>query len=362
MTTFNPDVLVAGLQKVEEAQGSTFDLWHPAFNKVIMAGGKPKTLSQLYCEFGLVPVSPESITTILHGTEPIKSGRRQGSVKGNTYATRVIYSYDVPAKDLADISSAEDLVGIIKKYPLRAKLGFIESLVKQFVMGGVADLPGFLTLNGDQTYAPNGATRNGVFSFVPKASQTGSVFGVTRNSITGWHNQYRSINGYNAQGRRQLRRAFHDVAEQGQQMFGKVNVILSDRIGYDNYVDELEGLLAQDRTTIAGDPGPDEDAFREGQPFFVGNGKCRIYSEQHIVPSEFVTASAQKGVMYGLNTKTWKMYTKGDNEKTTNGWFAHRKPRRPARQEVWIYETVMHIGMYCNDLRRNFVVTGAAIE
>jgi hypothetical protein len=361
MTTFNPDVLVAGLQKVEEAQGSTFDLWHPAFNKVIMANGKPKTLPNLYAEFGLVPVSPESITTILHGTEPIKAGRRQGSVKGNTYATRVVYAYDVPAKDLADISSAEDLVGIIKKYPLRAKLGFIESLVKQFVMGGVADLPGFLTLNGDVTYSPNGATRQGIFSFQNKATQSSTVFGVAKNSITGWHNQYRHINGYMAQGRKQLRRAFHDCSEQGSQMYGRVDVILSDRISYDNYVDELEGFLAQDRTKVAGDPGPDEAAFREGQPFFMG-GNARIYSEQHIKPDEFTTAAAQKGVFYGLNTKTWKMYTKGDNEKTTDGWFAHRTPHRADRQEVWIYETVMHCGMYCNDLRRNFVVTGGAVE
>ena len=72
MTTFSPDVLVAGLQKVEEAQGSTFDLYHPAFTKVLDAQGTPPTLPSLYTEFGLVPVSPESITTVLHGTETIE--------------------------------------------------------------------------------------------------------------------------------------------------------------------------------------------------------------------------------------------------------------------------------------------------
>ena len=328
---------------------------------MINKGGKPKTLPQLYCEFGLVPVSPESITTIRHGTETIKSGRRQGSVKGNTYATRVLYSYDVPAKDLADISTAEDLVGLIKKYPMRAKQGFIEKLVKQFVMGGVADLPGFITLNGGATYSPNGATRSGVFDFAAPGSQTNTVFGVAKNSIEGWYNQHRHVNGYMSQGRKQIRRAFHDCAEQGANMYGKVDVILSDRISYDNYVDELEGFLAQDRTKIAGDPGPDEAGFREGVPFFIG-GKTRIYSEVHIKPDDFQSTNAQKGVMYGLNTRTWKMYTKGDNEKTTDGWFAHRKAHRADRQEVWIYETVVHCGMYCFDLRRNFTVTGTAIE
>jgi hypothetical protein len=361
MTTFSPDVLVAGLQRVEEAQGSTFDLYHPAFTNVIEANGKPQSLPSLYTEFGLVPVSPESITTVLHGTETIKSGRRQGSVKGNSFATRMIYSYDVPAKDLADISEAEDLVGIIKKYPMRAKLGFIEKMVKQFVMGGVADMPGFLTLNGEQTYSPNGASRQGVFEFEAPAAQTDTVFNVTKNSIDGWYNQYRHINGYNAQGRKQLRRAFHDCSEQGSNLFGRVDTLLADRVSYDNYVDELEGFLAQDRTAISGDPGPDEEGFREGVPFFMG-GKARIYSEVHIKPADFSTANAQKGVIYGLNTKTWRMYTKGDNEKTTDGWFAHRNPHRADRQEVFIYETVVHVGMYCFDLRRNFVVTGAAVE
>ncbi len=361
MTTFNPDVLVTGLQKVEKAQGSTFDLWHPAFQKVIMANGKPKTLPQLYCEFGLVPVSPESVTTILRGTEVIKSGRRQGSVKGNTFATRILYSYEIPTKDLADISSAEDLLGLLNQYPVRAKLGFIERLVKQFVMGGQDGMGGFLTLNGDQSYAPNGATRDGIFEFVDKNLQTNNAHNVVKNSILNWHNQHRHITGYLSNGRKQFRRAFHDCAEQGQHMYGSVDVILADRLTYDNYVDELEGFIAQDRTKISGDPGPNETQFREGVPFFM-SGKCRIYSEQHIVPSEFDSANAQLGVAYGMNTKTWKMYTKGSNEKTTDGWFAHRKPHRATRQEVWIHESVFHAGMYCNDLRRNFTVTGGAIE
>lgn len=361
MTSFNPDVIVAGIQKVEEAEGSTFDLYHPAWNRVINAQGKPPTLPEIYKEFGLVPVSPESITTVEKGTETLKAGRRQGSVKGNTFATRIVYAYDLPAKDLADISEAQDLVGIIKKYPMRAKLGVIEKMTKQFVMGNVPDLPGFITLNGDATYRPNGATRQGLLSFADKADQTGIVHGVARNSIEGWHNQHRHVSGFSNNGRRQIRRAFHDTSEQGSALYGKVDTILADRISYDNYLDDLEGFLVQDRTKLSGDPGPDENGFREGVPFFMG-GNCRIYSEQHIVPSEFVSERAKAGVMYGLNSRTMKMYTKGDNQKTTDGWFAHRKPHRAERQEVFIYETVIHVGMYCFDLRRNFTVTGTAVE
>lgn len=361
MTTFSPDVLTAGLQKVEEARGDLFSLYHPAFDKIINKG-KPANLPSLYKEFGLVPVSPESITTILHGTETINAGRRQGSVKGNTFGTRVLYAYEVPAKDLADLSSAEDLVGLIKKYPLRAKNGFIEKLVKQFVMGGVADLPGMLTLNGEQTYAPNGATRDGIFEAAAPTAQTNTCFGVTKNSITGWNHQYRHVNGYQAEGRRQIRRAFHDCSEQASSVFGKVDCILADRISYDNYIDELEGFLSQDRTAIAGDPGPDEEGFRDGVPFFMG-GNTRIYSEVHIKPSDFANANAQKGIMYGLNTQTWNMYRKGNNSgQATDGWFSHRSPHRADRQEVFIYETVLHLGMYCDDLRRNFFVTGTAVE
>lgn len=228
-------------------------------------------------------------------------------------------------------------------------------------MGGVADLPGFITLNGDASYSPNGATRDGILSFEAPELQSSTVHGVAKNSIEGWYNQNRHVNGYYAQGRKQIRRAFHDCAEQGANTYGKVDVILADRISYDNYCDELEGFLAQDRTKISGDPGPDEGGFRDGIPFFMG-GKTKIYSETHIKPADFVNENAQKGVMYGLNTRTWKMYTKGDNEKTTDGWFAHRKAHRADRQEVWIYETVVHAGMYCFDLRRNFTVTGTAVE
>ena len=154
--------------------------------------------------------------------------------------------------------------------------------------------PGFLTLNGDASW-PNGASRKGVFEFEAPAAQTDTVFNVTKNSIDGWYNQYRHINGYGAQGRKQLRRAFHDCAEQGSNLFGKVDCILADRVSYDNYVDELEGFIAQDRTKISGDPGPTEEEFREGVPFFLG-GSTRICSG-YIKPNDFATTNAHRRLL-----------------------------------------------------------------
>ncbi len=359
--SFDPDILVTALQRIEEGK-TTFDFYHPVYSKIINRTGKPRVEGSPFVEFGLVPVSPESITTIVHGTETPDSGRKTGSVKGNSYPTRMLYHYDVPIKMLADINSENDLLKLIERYPMRARLGFIEKLVRQFVHGDIPEMGGFITMNGEATYAPNGAQRSGIFQFADPENQNNVVFGVGYNSIEGWYHQRRHINGYLTDGRRQMRELFYDCAEQGTVMKGDIDVIIADRGTYSNFVSELEGLLAIDSKTITGDTAPTQKQFRKGVPFSADDSSCRIYSERAITPGDYVSADAQDGVAMYFNTECWDMYRKGSSEKTTNGWFADRKPFRPGRAEVLTHESVVHVGMLCDDMRRQGIVTGGAVE
>lgn len=359
--SFDKDILVASLQKIEASKGQLFDHYHPVISKILKKNGTPPVLDRAFTEFVLVPVSPERVTRMRHGTEIIKGGRRTGSVKGNSYAERIIYSYDVPIKMLADVSSKQELGRIIEMYPLRSRINFMERIVRQIVMGNEPDMGGILTLNGEQQYDPDGNVRDGVFEFEDPANQTGSPFNVTKNSIPGWYHQRRHINGFDSEGRFRLRQAFYDCAEQGTMMRGRVDCMIADRGTYDNYVAELEGLIAIDTKSITHDTAPGEDEFRDGVPFDK-SGKVRMYSEQAIRLNEFSSADAQDGVVYGLNSRTWHMFRKGGGQNTTNGWFADKKVKEAERQEVLIHASVLHMGMYCDDLRRNFVVTGGAIR
>lgn len=353
---YSPDVLVTALQRLEEGQ-TTFDLYHPAFDKIIERKNR-KTLKNPYCEFGLVPVGPGSITDV--GRNPlatIRGGRRQGSARANTYATTFIYAYDVPTEDLRDASTEEDLVGLIRKYPMRGKLDFVEQLAEQLVMGNVTPLAGFPTLNADATYNPKGlGARNGLLDMRDPLAQTRNAHGIARNSVMNWHNQYGDISSFASDGRRILRKVYYDCSQQGGSASGDVDLIIADRGTFDNYVDNLEQFTFRDERNVSGDPGV--AGFRQGVPFM--NGGCMMFAEPHINIANFTTAAAQNGIAYLMHTATWHLYSRGTNEKTTKGFFANRKPFRLPTQDVYRYEMVLSLGLYCDELRRNGVVTGGA--
>ena len=116
-------------------------------------------------EFVVVTGGPGQVTQIVSGSEVVAGGRNQRAVRGDTFAPRLIYAFDVPGKDLAEANGELDLARIIQHYPELALSDFHERIAAQTSSGTGAGVGGFLTLNGNTTYSPNGTARPGVIEF-----------------------------------------------------------------------------------------------------------------------------------------------------------------------------------------------------
>ena len=96
--------------------------------------------------------------------------------------------------------------------------------------------------------------------------------------------------------------------------------------------------------------------LRQGIPFLEAD----FFLEDSIDLAQF-TGAAADGVIYMLKTDSWHLYTLGhDSGMETKGDFAVRGPIRIPEQDMWRYEYVLNMGMYCDQLRCNGAVTGGA--
>jgi len=356
---FSPDVLITALQELLPGYTETWTKFHPAFDKIVLRGNKSKG-KHPYKEFGLVPEGPGTLNDV--GTDPdrfLNGGRRQSSVLGNTYASTLIYVYDVPGQDLREANGEADVIGLIKKYPERALMDFYEIIARQLVMGDGAGAGSFPTFNGDATYNPKGlGARGGIFEFAAPGSQSNTVHGVTANSIANWHTQNRHITAMGSNGWKQMRGAYWDASQQGAGPDGNVDNMFGDRDSFDNYCDELgDTVQFIDRGKAKeGDPAPGSN-LRKGVAFH----DAIFYPEPYIVRSNFSTTNALAGAIYGMNSSTFNCYTMGtDSKMETSGDFAARGPIRLPNQDMWRYEYILSMGLFCNNLRKNFSVTGGA--
>lgn len=355
---FSPDVIVTALQELLPGYQETFTLFHPAFDAVVKRGQKRKA-KHPFMEFGLVPEGPGTLNDIVDGDEFLAGGRRQSAVRGNTFAATMIYVYDVPGQDLREANGTADVIGLIKRYPERALMDFYEIIARQLVMGDGAGASQFMTFNGDATYNPKGlGARQGMLEFAPPLAQVGTPFGVTRNSILGWHNQYRHITSFGGDGLKKIRQAYYDGSQQMAMTEGDVDLMFADRDTYDNYVDELTDFIqfVKSKADVAkGDPTPSK--MREGIPFL----NATMYPEPHIDITRFTTPNATLGVLYGIHSASLHVYTQGsDGKMETDGDFAHRGPTRLPNQDMWRYEYILSMGIYSDNLRCNLAVTGGA--
>lgn len=355
---FSPDILVTALQELLPGYQETFTTYHPAFDAIVERGQKRKA-KHPFMEFGLVPEGPGTLNGVVDGDEFLNGGRRQTAVRGNTYAATLIYVYDVPGQDLREANGEADVIGLIKRYPERALMDFHEIIARQLVMGNGPGAGQFFTFNGDANYNPKGlGARSGMFAFAPAATQTGEVFGVVRNSIQGWHNQYSHITSMGGDGYKQLRKAYWDASQQMSQAEGDVDLMFGDRDSYDNYIDELSDFVQfvkREKDTKKGDPSPTK--LREGVAFM----NASFYPEPYIDRTLFLTPDALQGVIYGVHSASLHIYTQGsDATRETNGDFAHRGPTRLPNQDMWRYEYILSMGLYSDNLRCNFATTGGA--
>lgn len=348
------DVLTTALQELLPGYKTTWDLFNPAIKKIV-AGGRKQKHNHPYKQFGLVPEGPGSWRQMRTGMETIPGGRNQSGTKGSAYASRHIYAFDVPIKDLTEANGPADVLGLIKKYPERAVLDMQQNFGRQLVSGDVADL-NTQTLNGDTTYTPDsGAARRGAFQFAAPSNQTHEVFGVTKNSIPGWYNQYGEITSMSGNGSYTMFETWQACHDQGQDLGSGIDVLLGDSVSFNNYRELLDNrhIAMSNRAVQDGLPGAGK--VRSSLPF----ESAEFFHDPQIKLSAFSTTAATEGVIYMLCTNDWYIFYQGSGAKeATDGNFAAREPYRIPKTELLSYEFVLSMGMYTDNLRSQGVITG----
>jgi len=355
----SPDVLATALQELMPAYSELFTLWHPLMEQIVLKGNMDRdVLTGPFREFVVVTDGPGQPTQILSGSEIIAGGRRQNALRGDTFAPRIIYAFDVPGKDLAEANGEQDLAKILKNYPELALSDFYERISNQIGTGNGAGVGGYLTLNGNTTYNPNGTARDGVFEYLSTTAQAAggkTVFGLTKSTTSGWVHQFEDITSFAVDGRPKMRKAFYAANRQGAKMQGPVDLLIGDEDSYLNYIEDLDEQVLV--STIKNDQAPGN--IRQGMKFLTAN----FFLDDSIdrAATEFSGQPAAEGVIYMLKTSTWYMYTLGhDTRMETKGDFAVRGPFRIPEQDLFRYEIVLNQGMHTNQLRCQAVVTGGA--
>jgi hypothetical protein len=363
----SPDVLATALQEQLPGYSELFTSWHPLFEKMMKKGGiESGTLQGPYREFVVVNDGPGQVSQVNTGSEVIAGGRTQASYRGNEYGTRMIYAFDVPAKDLAEANGEQDLAKILQKYPELGLSHFHELLSRQLATGDGAGVGGWFTLNGNTTYSPNGTARNGLIEFAAPSSQTNTVHGLDPATVTGWANQYKHHSAAFSQGgRKAMRELFYKVQRQSANVIGPVDCGFADEASYLNYIDDLDDYVRiVDKTTEKlGDMAPDN--VRQGVKFET----CTIWLEDDIdiAASAYTGSTASSGhvdgggVIYFIPSGVMKMFLLGhSSDKETKGFFDARGPFRIPDQDMWRYEFVLHGNIHTISRRHVGAITGTA--
>ena len=354
----NADVLNFATQKLIPKWTEQFYQHHPVLEKVILKGNiERSTQGGPYIEFPIVSNGPGAVTRIENGSEVYSSTRRTVGSRGQIYCPRMIYSFIIPGKDLAEASGETAIARLIKVYPEAALMEFHEYIVSQFVNGDGAtnNVHGFCTLNGDTTFNPQGTAVAGVLDFATPATQGDTVFNLTK-SLTGngWYNQFQNVTSFATDGRSQLRRAYWDASLQGKQG-GPVDVMLGDMVSFNNYYDDLDDQV---RYQIKFD-GEKGRGVRQGLMF--QEAEFYVEPELDYTLSQFTGGTSPVGVVYMLKADTWHLYNQGeDSSMETKGDFAFRGPVKVPGQDAWEWEIVLSMQMYCDRLNANGVVSGTA--
>ena len=356
----NADVLNFATQKLIPKWTEQFYQHHPILDKVLLKGNIEKgTQGGPYLEFPVVTNGPGKVTRIETGSEVYSSTRRTVGTRGQIYCPRMVYSFIIPGKDLAEASGETAIARLIKVYPEAALMEFHEYIVSQIVNGNGStnNVEGMLTLNGDTTFNPQGTAVNGIMDFAAPGSQTDVVLGITKSSTTGWYNQYQTVSSFATDGRKQMRRVYWDGSMQGKQG-GPVDLMIGDIASYNNYYDDLDDQVRY-ATSFKGETGK---AVRQGLMF--QDAEFYVEPDLDTTLSQFSTSAvSSKGCVYFLKSDSWHIYTQGeDTGMETKGDFAFRGPVKVPGQDAWEWEIVLSMQLYCDRLNANGVVAGTAVS
>ena len=349
----SPDVLATALNELMPSYSEMFVKFHPLMEKIMLNGNLSRdSLKGPEREFAVVTDGPGTVTHVNTGSEIIAGGRSQNAHRGKVGAPRLIYAFDVPGKDMAEANGEQDLARILQHYPELALSDFHERISNQLGTGNGNGVGGFATLNGNANFTPQGETRQDFFEAAAPAAQTNTCHGLDKATTNGWHNQYEDISSFATNGRSQMRKAYFAASRQGKTM-GPVDLMIGDEASYLNYIDDLDDQVRV--VKVEGDKAP--PLVRQGVKFLEAD----FYLDDSIdVSSANFSAPMQDGVIYGMKTPTWHLFTLGhDAGRETKGDFALRGPFRIPDQDIFRYELVLMMGLHTTQLRANFLVTGA---
>lgn len=348
----------SAVRDLQAENTKTFEIPDPFFADVI----ERKNMEQMegpYMAWVVTPTGPGRATSHPNSTEPYRGGLRESSVEANEFLGMASYVYDIPLKMLLRLNGKRDLVKLLEDYPDNAMVSFKQKLIRQFYMGNEPDMETFVTLNGQQTYNPEGNTsRSGLFETNAPENQTATVHGLTKNSVNKWHHQYQYVPTFRTQGVKKIRRGIHLAQMTMKDPNSKgIRQVVTDSESFFNYID-----WAQDRVIANDKPAADgtlAEAY-DGMPFMGTH--ARIYPSEFIDLTQF-TGDAADGVGYGLDPGTWRFFTasgKHNGHSLPTGWFdsidPYEMPDSPTLRSLYR----LYFNAYCKNLAKNFFFTGTA--
>lgn len=369
----SPDVVNSILQELLPGMSEQFTSWHPLIERVHKAQQFQQAKGRKV-EFRIVTGGPGQMTPVNFGGEQIPRVRRQNYTLGEQFMSRSLYSFIIPGKDLAEVSGDKDAMkSLIQAYPESAVSDVYEILSRQIARGASSagtepnpgsDASGYTTLNGDQSYYPDGpaSTTSGVFQPLAPGSQTNTVFGrpmsgAAVNPTPGWEHQYGHITNFALNGRKTMQDVKRAADRKGNKFERGVDLLIGDEASFANYVESLDDHV--ETVAVVDDHVPAK--VRDGVKFMGAD----FFSESDIDLTDttaFTSALMQSGVIYMLCTPTWEGRRMGnDDSMETKGLLSMRGPIRVPDMDAWQWEIVNHFNMYCKELRKNGLVTGGAV-
>ena len=376
------DVLHSVVVDLSTELVDVFSKGHPAV-EAILKGSKDEGLESHEKAFDVMIGDPATSVKVATGGEMLTSQRKRISRQATERPSRVVLLYEVPNRELARTGKKKDMVRIFDKYPKATMIGARERFVRQFIRGassagndpsGDYGFSGQVTLNADMTYSPDTASgytaRRGILGYTGRvarpdagAGQTYTIHGLpmedaTTDPTNGWYHQYGDISSMGTDGRRVINTVLQRANFQGEGENG-VDIMMADEATFQNLVDNLEQIawINNDLVSVS-----TKATKRRGIKF----GDIPLYHEPEIDIADttcYTTSAPQDGLLIGLSLDAWKMFfANGHSAQATNGNFEAMAPILLQDRDSYQYRLVCDFNLYCNDLRRQMVVTGGAQE
>lgn len=343
---------------------------HIFLRKIIEGGLDRRRTGGEYAAFDVAIDGPGTVAKLLTGAESYSYGRRNIVRQARVYIPTHIYSWAVEGEALRHAHGPTGIENLLKLYPRMATLDYQQRTVAQMLTGNgaAASIDGFVTLNGDTTYNPDGTALNGILDFQTRATQTDTVENLVKEAgvggITGWYNQFGSVTSFATDGKDTMR-AVYNACRIRSAGYGPPDIGLTDATSFNNYYRSLDDQVrySAPRPKTQGEEGVDAGDLNEGLMFH----NMALYEDPSIDDNtaQFTTATVGgvfTGIMYFLNTKTWFMLSLGgDAEYETKGMFDVRGPFKLEGRDAWGWENVTAFQLACRFLKANGCLVGSAL-